>query len=229
VRLSKAQAAEDLLLKARDLVDSVAPGRTLREDDTTLPERAVLSYVHRSMAVGHAVKKTWHCARASTDMALRRMPTNATAHYMRGLVHEELGELGEACVSMLKAITLDPDFKLPYLVLASCQIRLQCFDDAEKASRACLRRYPDSPTAFFNLGQALYNQAVVHDGVMPADALAALRHQAAVALCICSEHVPEQWRSTHGNMLAYLRADAEARQKIPRQPISVWHVSGWRP
>ena len=195
-----------------------------------MPERAVLSYVSRSSAVGCAMRKAWAGAQKAAEVALKYLPTNATAHYMRGLVHEENGELGEAIVCMLRAVALDPDFKLPYLVLASCEIRLQTFDDAVRTCRACLRRWPDSPTASFNLGQALYNLVFIKQGLeAPAEELEELSRRAADALESCSGSVPDQWKGVHRKMLKYLAADEVGRILIPRQPTSIWHVSGWRP
>ena len=67
--------------------------------EANVPERAVLSYVSRSSAVSCAMRKAWAGAQKAAEVALRYLPTNATAHYMRGLVHEEHGELGEAIVN----------------------------------------------------------------------------------------------------------------------------------
>jgi tetratricopeptide (TPR) repeat protein len=139
--------------------------RELRDNGMTLPERAVLSYIARSEAVACAMQKAWPGAQKTAERALSHLSTNATAHYRRGLVHEEQDELGKARICMLRAVALDPDFKQPYLALAGCELRLEAFGEAAGASRACLRRWPDSHTALFTLGQALYNLVFVRHGL----------------------------------------------------------------
>jgi cytochrome c-type biogenesis protein CcmH/NrfG len=66
---------------------------------------------------------------------------------------------------MLRAVALDPDFKQPYLALAGYEFRLEAFGEAAGANRACLRRWPDSHTALFTLGQALHNLVCVRHGL----------------------------------------------------------------
>jgi tetratricopeptide (TPR) repeat protein len=205
VRLSKAQAAKELLEQARRLV--LVASRELRDNGMTLPERAVLSYIARSEAVACAMQKAWPGAQKAAELALSHLSTNATAHYMRGLVHEEQDELGKARICMLRAVALDPDFKQPYLALAGCELRLETFGAAAGASRACLRRWPDSHTALFTLGQALYNLVFVRHGLgEQGTEMDEISQQAAVAFESCSKHVPDQWKGVHRKMLTFLAA-----------------------
>jgi hypothetical protein len=86
------------------------------------------------------MQKAWPGAQKMSERALSHLSTNATAHYMRGLTHEEQDELGKARLCVLRAVALDPDFKQPYLALAGCELRLEAF------------------------GQALYNRVFVRHG-----------------------------------------------------------------
>jgi hypothetical protein len=85
----------------------------------------VLSHIARSEAVACAMQKAWPGAQKMSERALSHLSTNATAHYMRGLTHEEQDELGKARLCVLRAVALDPDFKQPYLALAGCELRLE--------------------------------------------------------------------------------------------------------
>jgi len=91
---------------------------------------------------------------------------------------------------MLAAISLDPDFKSPYILLGNCYLQLHEFSHAKEASLACLQRHPDAPGAHFNLGQAIYH--LIYDGLVPHDTFDEVNSMAMTSLNHAKRRTPEQ-------------------------------------
>merc|ERR1719468_866373 len=87
--------------------------------------------------------------------ALELLPTNATAEYLLGCCNLELKNHEEALKNLQRSAVLDPDFKHAFVALGFAYLHLNDFGAALRASEACLRRHPDSPSAEFNAGQAI--------------------------------------------------------------------------
>merc|ERR1712137_260901 len=105
------------------------------------------------------------------------------------------------------------------MVLGNCYLHLRHFEQAIKASQACLNRFPDMIHAQFNIGQSLYH--LMLDGSAPPDAL----EQASTLLEKAKRLSPNRWWKTHELMLAYCLAEPEHRQEVPRQDVNVWTTS----
>jgi len=225
VRAARMESARDLLQVARNhLPRQVVP---LNGSLGDWAARAAASYVERNSAVCCAMQKAWDGALSAAEMSLRSFPTNSTAYYMKGLVLQEREAMQEAASCMLTSVLFDPDFKLPYIALGSCQLHLNGYDEAAEASRACLRRYPDSTAAYLNRGQALY--FTLFGNLSDSGASNELCKEAIQALRISKERVPDQWKTPHEGMLRYLLSGPDERRRLPRQPVSTWNVAGWRP
>lgn len=192
-----------------------------------LSTRAVISYVERNAAVCGILEKSWDQAHTAAELAVRTFSSNATAYYTLGLLHREMRRTALVCECMLRSVILDPDFKLSYIALGTALLNLGRFEEAAEVSAACLGRYPDSPAAKMNRGQALYQQ------IWAANDLAdeGLFFEAAASLQQAKERVPDQWQATHEGMLQWLVASSEhrCRKRYQRLPVVVWHVEGWRP
>jgi chemotaxis protein methyltransferase CheR len=67
------------------------------------------------------------------DVALARTPLLAPAHYLRGLVSQERGDLGEALSSFRSAIYADPAFVLAHVALGTLCVRLGRMHTAGRA------------------------------------------------------------------------------------------------
>lgn len=220
-RMSKAQALLDL---ARGMVPQPAKGSGVV---ATVPVRAVLSYIERNKGVGYIMQQQWKEAAAALTVSLRQLPTNATAYYIQGCIHQEKRCNAEASDSMLLAIALDPDFKLPYVSLGNCWLHLGEHAEVVEVSRACLRRHPDSPAAQYNIGQALYQ--MVRARKAPEEELAEVLLQAKESLELAKRRLPDLWHASDEAMLTYLAADADRREDLAVQPVRTRQVFGWRP
>lgn len=222
IRITRMSKAQGLLELARGMVQ---PPQTQSAD--TVPERAVLSYITRNLGVGQMMQQRWREAAALLTVSLQLLPTNATAHYVQGMLRQEQKYFTEAAESLLQALALDPDFKLPYLALGNCWLHLGSFAEVLQVSRACLHRHPDTPAVQFNIGLALYH--MVHAGTVPLEELDGVCEQAKDTLGIAKRRLPDLWHPTDEAILQYFLADAERRKSLPRQPVRTRQVFGWRP
>jgi len=189
----------------------------------------VLSYIDRTEAVCYAIRKAWEDALVAVERSIEGFPTNASAYYVKGVVLQGHCNMSGAATCMLRSIALDPDFKLPYIALSSCQLQLSNYEMVLAAGEACLRRFPDSPVAQFNIGQALYQMVWGMDGKLPEEELIQMRSQALHALRIARQHALEQWKETDESKLRYVLWGKGGRKTLPKQPVSIWHAAGWRP
>uniref|UniRef100_A0A7S0FR54 Uncharacterized protein n=1 Tax=Pyrodinium bahamense TaxID=73915 RepID=A0A7S0FR54_9DINO len=239
--LARAAAAmrRDKMRNAKNLLD-LAKGLVPAPKAPTagnMPERSALSYIERNLAVCCLMEQhqqltgrgrlTLLDAVAKVDSSLRWLPTSASAHYIKGRCHHDAGEFEPGARCLLKAVALDPDFKQPYLALGNCLLQLGRFRAAAEASRACLSRHSDSPTAHFNLGQAYYQ--MLWEGLQPKESAAEVRRLGAEALRYVRENDFKLWRPADECMLQYLLAEQDGRGDHCREPVHTRKVFGWRP
>jgi len=190
----------------------------------SLPDRAVLSYIHRGLAVGHIVNRGWSEAKRLLEVSRSNLPTNTASAYLMGYCEQACGDWKKGADFGLESISLDPDFKQPYLLVSNCFLQQQQYADAKKASEACLRRHPDAPLAHFNVGQALYHIAV-QDGDPNED----LCSQAKQAFSMARNVHGSLWSERDNTFLEYfLEEDPKARCAMKSAPVHTWKVVGWR-
>lgn len=228
----------DKLSQARKLLDLargwVQPGKTA---NWGLPERSVLSYIERNLAVCDLMEQQHElssrgrkrCPAALTKLtnALDKLPTNATALFVQGRCFHNAGDFSKAAACMRKALALDPDFKMSYLGLANCMMQLGEHSAAVEASRACLRRHADSPTAQFNMGQAYYH--MLREGSVPEEREEEVLKLAEQALSFAKVQDSKLWKPPDESMLRYCLAPKGARAGLPRVPVQTRKISSWRP
>jgi len=246
-RLKEPSRGLRLLEQARELVldgraaaaqPSASEGERRRAWLERLPEAAVLSYIDRTFGSTSAMQGDWQSASESWSASLEHFPLNATTQFFKGCFHLERRELQSAECCLLKAIALDPDFKLPYLALGNSLLQQRRFEPAIEAAVACLERFPDTPIAQFIAGQAIYHilrpatvgpvrgaVAVVAVGGLHGEELAECAHH---ALGLAKRGVPEVWAKADERMLEFL-AEPSLRSSLPREVVHVWRVYGWRP
>jgi len=222
LRNTRMKEAESLLEQAQKMVPNIYGGYNL-------PERSVLSYIGRNVAVCFSMQKMPKRALESVNEAINSLQTNATALYTKAIFRQGDGAFGEAAELLTRSLALDPDFKLPYVALASCRLQLGQSAEAQRAAMACISRHPDSSVAQFHIGQALYQSVFGMDGKLPASELAEKRQQGAQALAIAKDQLGEQWKPTHEDMLEYMVASTSSRKSFSRQEPSLFLLSGWRP
>eukprot|EP00747_Dinoflagellata_sp_TGD_P118584 gnl/TRDRNA2_/TRDRNA2_172858_c1_seq10.p1 gnl/TRDRNA2_/TRDRNA2_172858_c1~~gnl/TRDRNA2_/TRDRNA2_172858_c1_seq10.p1 ORF type:complete len:260 (+),score=67.43 gnl/TRDRNA2_/TRDRNA2_172858_c1_seq10:390-1169(+) len=236
VRVNQREKALKLCNIARNKVTVKKSVHTL----ANVPERSVLSYIDRNVAVCSAIDKEWEAASEMFQAALVALPMNATAHYLQGYVNQERKRLPVAIDHMLKAIALDPDFKSPYIGLGSCYIARgqgTDYEDALFVSQCCLRRHPDAPAAEFNIGQAVYFILFDRregDSHLPGSNVfeeedELLRKQGLASFHIAKTRVKDQWNTIDERMLQFLEADEARRKTMLRQSPHIWNIYGWRP
>mmetsp|Transcript_92408 Transcript_92408/g.198090 ORF Transcript_92408/g.198090 Transcript_92408/m.198090 type:complete len:784 (-) Transcript_92408:167-2518(-) len=224
-RLRSVGKAKVLLKEAHDAI------RNVREGKDTVPAHAVMSYIARNLGICELMETEFTEASHWLAKSLEPnvgLPTNSTAHYCHGRYHDDKGRIEEAAQCMRKSIALDPDFKLPYVALGTCLLRLRKFPEVVEASKACLVRHPDSVAAQFNLGQAFYHMA--QRAQVPKEKEAAVWKEAEAALAFAKAKASDSWVDADEQMLKYFRCRSLAeRQEIPKQTVHTWLVSGWRP
>jgi len=199
----------------------------VKDSEDELPHLSVLSYIDRNKAVCAALQQEWEGAISGFQSSLQNMRTNATAYYCLGYCYERGKKFPECVDSMLAAISLDPDFKSPYILLGNCYLQLHEFSHAKEASLACLQRHPDAPGAHFNLGQAIYH--LIYDGLVPHDTFDEVNSMAMTSLNHAKRRTPEQWSQVDEHMLHFVETRQRERAGLPKQPIHTWTVYGWRP
>jgi len=231
-RVANANRAADMT-KANHILDlarkTVATPPT--GDNGSLPERSVLSYIERNLGVNLAMLGEWTKATGHFTTAIRLLPTNATAQYLRGVAFQEEGEFAKAAALHLRAIVLDPDFRSPCMALGTCWASIGRYQEAVDACLACLHRQPDAPLAQYTMGQAIY-QLLREDWQLPAGEAAALRKRGLEAFAVAKAAVPkgQQWLSSDEEKVRFLQAEAGQAYRMPRQPLSLWkQPPGWRP
>ncbi|CAJ1397340.1 unnamed protein product [Effrenium voratum] len=195
-----------------------------------LPELSVLSYIDRNVGVCSALLQKWEDAARLWRSALQLFPVNATAHYLHGRYCQEVGKYDDGVECMMRAIALDPDFKLPYQGLGNCQLLRRDFEGAMAACLACLRRHPDAPFAQFIAGQCLYHVLRDPGGrcFSPAENQR-LSAKAARALDLAKRRHPDQWSEGDQVMLDYVKGSPAERSQLPAQDLHIWKLHGFRP
>lgn len=219
---TKLKKAEDLFKLTWDVLSS-----PLGSIQPSLPYHAVTSYIYRNIAVCEIMQKDRKKAKIMLQRALENLPTNANAYYTQGQLLIDQGEYAEALVSLTRAVLLDPDFKLPYVCLGNCQLHLGNHEEAIKAAKACMSRFPDAPMADFIIGQALYH--MIQDGKIEEGELQEKSKIAADSLRRAKKRLPIAWLQKDDRFLEYFEKDEEVRTTLPRQPVHTWKVFGWRP
>merc|ERR1711879_988542 len=99
-------------------------------------------------------------------------------------------KLHEAVKYLRRAILLDPDFKLPYIVLSSCFMQLEQFQEALDSALIGLQRHHDSTVMKYNAGQATYHLIRLSDNPDIEDSD---QQRARSFLDYARRKVPEQW------------------------------------
>ncbi|CAE7417434.1 dnc [Symbiodinium sp. KB8] len=195
-----------------------------------LPEMSVLSYIDRNVGVCSALLQKWEDANRSWRASLKTFPANATSHYLQGRYYQEVGQYDDAVDCLMKAILLDPDFKLPYQGLGNCHLLRRDYEEAMRACLACFKRHPDAPFAQYIAGQCIYHVLLEHYryGVGDADAKI-LAEKASKALAQARRRMPEHWTNEDQVMLDYVQAEPSQRAKLPIQDVRVWKLHGFRP
>lgn len=191
-----------------------------------LPERSVLSYIERNKGICHFMLKQFDQAGSMFDSSVHHLPSNATAHFARGRRLEVRKDFNEASLCFQRAITLDPDFKLPYLALGMCFLHLRRFSAAMDAAHACLARHPDAPLAQFIIGRSCYH--AIRDGQCSEDDHNELSEKAVRSLRM-AKSVLRDWQASDDRVLKYFLAEPGAREDFPVEPVRSIVVSGWRP
>jgi len=209
------EQAKKLLVKSRT------------NDGQDIPERSVLSYIHRSMGVNWAIRGDWVKASEFFREALAAMPTNATAMHLHGVALQEMGKHQEAVAFQLRSLTLDPDFRSPLMALGDCWTRLRRYDQAIEACQLCLQRQPDAPVAQFHMGQAIYCQLREGGGGASDADKAERRARGQKALEIARNGLPQNWTDEDDQILRYLQQDNP--DDLPEVPLRSWKSYGYRP
>jgi len=191
------------------------------------PERSVLSYIDRALGVNSALRGDWKKASTLFLDAVVRLPTNASAHYLRGVALVEERKWHEAVDDFLKSVVLDPDFRSPLMALGECWVNLGEFPKAIDVCLLCLFRQPDAPIAQFHMGQALYQQLQTSTPTsVPSDA-ESMRARGCRALRIARTSLPDRWNAAEDVLLRCF--ETEPLASLPPQPILSWRTYGWRP
>ena len=86
------------------------------------------------------------------NAVLARVPTDANALYLRGVIANRRRDHGAAIAALRQAIANRPDMALAWLALGNAYSRLEQFDAAADAYGAVLAHEPASADAHFNLG-----------------------------------------------------------------------------
>lgn len=167
-----------------------------------LPEKAVLSYIHRNVGVCSALLQKWEEASKHWRSSLQTLPMNATCHYLQSRYYQEVGKYNEAVECNRRAIALDPDFKLPYQGLANCQLLRGDLEAAMQACLACFRRHPDAPFAQFCAGQCIYQKLLEPTSkYFDTQTRKLLAEKGRRALDLARRRLPEQWNENDQVML----------------------------
>mmetsp|Transcript_1966 Transcript_1966/g.5726 ORF Transcript_1966/g.5726 Transcript_1966/m.5726 type:complete len:669 (+) Transcript_1966:144-2150(+) len=196
-------------------------------DPSVLPECSVLSYIERTLGVNCALHDNWAKASTHFNEALRKCPTNASAHYLRGVCLQDQDKFGEAATCCLKAIALDPDFRSPCMALGECWSRMGKYQGAVDACTICLHRQPDAPIAQHIMGQAIYH--MLRNGWQGPDMNEAdLREKALKCMEIAKSGLSSHWSNSEEEVMKYLRAGKE-REQMEVQPLRHAKSVGWRP
>lgn len=228
----KARGVYDMALKQTE-VACRAPYRCHPEE---LALRSVNSYIHRNIGVLDAQRGGWEEARVHFEKSSMLMRGwNATTQFLLGQCLMETGEFRFAKYHMQLSISIDPDFKAPFLALANCELKLRNFPGAVIAGVACLLRNPDAPQAQFIVGQALFCSVFRGEGLPSGMQVDEVREKAVAALTIAKERVPTSWTAEDDLMLvefqgldvqAYSPAAMKGRQ---HRSVHIWKSSAWRP
>jgi len=198
-------------------------------DHRDIPERSVLSYIERSIGINHATVGDWTRAGQCFDEAVAKMPTNSGAHYAKGVFHQEEGRHKQAVDCYLKAIALDPDFRVPYMALSECWTSLGLYEKVVDVCKMCLHRQPDAPVATFNMGQAIYRLLHGGDHKFSKSEAAKLRAEGKAALQSAHSSRPEMWNSEMQKVEDYFLVGEPDCDLAPLQPLQTWRTYGWRP
>ncbi|HSA94030.1 MAG TPA: tetratricopeptide repeat protein [Terriglobales bacterium] len=92
-------------------------------------------------------------AEAAFQQARDLQPQKAAANYQLGEVYSRRGQTELAITHFRRAIQLEPSEPESYLRLATLELQLRRFHDAEQTLHALLRRRAKYPVAYFMLGR----------------------------------------------------------------------------
>jgi len=150
------------LSKCRQAMDLAAVQLAKCED--SLEKRFVESYVQRGYGVFEALQAPghgseamrWEAAMERFAASILKLPSNATAWYLKGMALLELGKPAQAIEPMQRALLLDLDFKAPYVNLGVAFLRMSRLDETIEISDALLLRHPDSPQCHYHIAVAAF-------------------------------------------------------------------------
>ncbi|MCC6278116.1 MAG: tetratricopeptide repeat protein [Oligoflexia bacterium] len=97
----------------------------------------------------------WDRALWLAELSIKRLPTSAASHYLKGQVLWELKETGAAVQSMERAIQLNPDLISAHLFLGQLYLRDQEFEKASVHFSAVLKSQPRNSIALPGLSESL--------------------------------------------------------------------------
>jgi len=206
--------------------------RTIVPASKALRGRTTLSYIERTQGVSRALLRDWAGARTHFDNALKLLPTNATAYYLKGRSLQEEGRHSAASDCFLRSLALDPDFRVPSMSLAESWARLGLYDRAVDACKACLHRQPDAPLAQFIMGHAIYQLLHKGDAGTRAEEIE-LRAKALASLNVAKKRWDdeglnkERWNGEDEEVVRQLEGslDSNLSPRVPLRTVSTFY---WR-
>ena len=133
---------------------AAAAGKTkpAKKKGTRSPEtiEVLLQRVQARASVGD-----FRGAQVAAAEATEAYPDVMPAAYMHGAISLQLGEPEAGAPSLERALRLDPNDWRAAINLASCQLQLECFDDAIASAKIAVRLQPQYVGAHLVLAKAL--------------------------------------------------------------------------
>lgn len=117
-------------------------------------------------------------ALAHFDEAVKAHPSDARAHYYRGVCLQHLRKNNEAVAAYQKAVGLSPHFPEKYQNLGGMLLLQRKLGQAEEVLSSAVKRFKDQPELWHNLGLALSWQNKTRKAAHAFDRAATLGRQA---------------------------------------------------
>eukprot|EP00746_Dinoflagellata_sp_MGD_P091297 gnl/MRDRNA2_/MRDRNA2_36184_c0_seq1.p1 gnl/MRDRNA2_/MRDRNA2_36184_c0~~gnl/MRDRNA2_/MRDRNA2_36184_c0_seq1.p1 ORF type:complete len:989 (+),score=186.91 gnl/MRDRNA2_/MRDRNA2_36184_c0_seq1:57-3023(+) len=210
-----------------NLLQSIERQMEQEQKELDLPIRSVKSYIERNLGVMHARHGDWKKASEFFQRSIESLPTNSTSYYLLGMFWLETSSYVDAERCMMYSISLDPDFKSPYVALGVALLHLRQFEKVLLAMEGCFQRHYDTPQAHYNYGQAVYHLAVQNSAVVTAEMIA----KAQSSLELAKQRCPDQWLDEDEMILRFMTngSKSSSTSSNARQGIRGWKMYGWRP
>ena len=97
-------------------------------------------------------------ALACLNTAIRIAPNYPEAHLTLAHLHQASGALGACYDSVKRAVEIDANYDEAWVLLGAVCCELKRFEEAERASREAISRWPENVQAHISLATALCNQ-----------------------------------------------------------------------